>query len=553
MRSLRVALFAAFVVVLTFGCGKSEPTSSTLRESTTRFATASTGTVVQVHWLGGKQLAVGTNATNLISLWNLPESAKLKAQTLETLSLAPWRLLRGDAATNGAPTELLRALFDDLVREEFCLEGREVSNQQHEFALAIRLGNERGSLWVTNLATVLESLTGMPATRTEGGGWLLKKHEAPNLIELTRAGEWTVVGWAQDTNILAADMLARIDRGLAPSVTSGSNYWLEAEFDVPRIARLLSLNWRLQEELHRISVAISGNGGGVRMQGEAQLAKPLATELPPWNIPTNLIHDPLTSFAAARGLKPWFTSLARWDYSKFGDPPDQLFFWGQQGVPLQTFFCAPLADASNRVQKAAQTFLGTGNAWLETNGMGQVELLAQGNGVGWTGVPFISLQLRPVTTPGGGFVMCGLAPNVGSNLPPPAELVQTILGWTNLVLYEWEITEPRVEAWIYLSQVMRLAFQKAQLPRGSSGLEWLKAVAPKLGNSVAVATLNGPDRISFVRQSTIGLSSVELALLADWLESPRFPVGLHTFLSPGSLPPRTKKSPATAPNEPNKP
>jgi hypothetical protein len=42
----------------------------------------------------------------------------------------------------------------------------------------------------------------------------------------------------------------------------------------------------------------------------------------------------------------------------------------------------------------------------------------------------------------------------------------------------------------------------------------------------------GPAQLDFTRQSTVGFNALELHLLADWLESPQFPHGLHTFLAP---------------------
>jgi len=38
--------------------------------------------------------------------------------------------------------------------------------------------------------------------------------------------------------------------------------------------------------------------------------------------------------------------------------------------------------------------------------------------------------------------------------------------------------------------------------------------------------------LTFARKSTLGFTALELHLLADWLESPRFPHGLHTFPAP---------------------
>jgi hypothetical protein len=39
-------------------------------------------------------------------------------------------------------------------------------------------------------------------------------------------------------------------------------------------------------------------------------------------------------------------------------------------------------------------------------------------------------------------------------------------------------------------------------------------------------------RLVFTRTSTVGFTALELHLLADWMESPQFPRGLHTLLAP---------------------
>ena len=61
-------------------------------------------------------------------------------------------------------------------------------------------------------------------------------------------------------------------------------------------------------------------------------------------------------------------------------------------------------------------------------------------------------------------------------------------------------------------------------------MAWFRAAASKLGNCVTTITKTGPDQLSFARTSSAGFTAVEFNLLADWLESPQFPRGLHTFL-----------------------
>jgi hypothetical protein len=53
-----------------------------------------------------------------------------------------------------------------------------------------------------------------------------------------------------------------------------------------------------------------------------------------------------------------------------------------------------------------------------------------------------------------------------------------------------------------------------------------------LDTSTTLVTQTGPAQLSFARQSTVGFTALELHLLGDWLESPDFPRGLHTFRAP---------------------
>ncbi len=78
------------------------------------------------------------------------------------------------------------------------------------------------------------------------------------------------------------------------------------------------------------------------------------------------------------------------------------------------------------------------------------------------------------------------------------------------------------------------------LPRMTytAGLEWVAALSPRLGDSTTEVQLANPAQLSFVRTSTVGLTGFELQLLADWLESPDFPRGLHTLNAPAPPPPK---------------
>src|ERR1035437_279584 len=128
-KRIHYALCAALLVASAAGCKQSESNQTAFAAPSAPAPATSPAmeTVGRIHWLGKKQLAAETNAAAFMRIWNLPESVKLQTQTLDKLSSAPWRLLRGD--TNQPSTNLLRPLLDDLVQEESYLEIRDATNQ----------------------------------------------------------------------------------------------------------------------------------------------------------------------------------------------------------------------------------------------------------------------------------------------------------------------------------------------------------------------------------------------------------------------------------------
>src|ERR1039458_6240801 len=51
---------------------------------------------------------------------------------------------------------------------------------------------------------------------------------------------------------------------------------------------------------------------------------------------------------------------------------------------------------------------------------------------------------------------------------PPASDRNTVLGDTNLVAYDWELTGPRIDQWLHFGQLVRCALHLAQVPPKSA-------------------------------------------------------------------------------------
>jgi hypothetical protein len=305
------------------------------------------------------------------------------------------------------------------------------------------------------------------------------------------------------------------------------------DLDLPRVLDGLGLKrLGIPQQFPRISCTLAGDGNALTTRGNLTYIKNLELTLEPWNIPTNLIHDPLVSFTAVRGIKPFVESLRLWRWLDGGPGPNQAFFWAIRGVEFQTFLCAPLQDASNRVFHAGNLLENEGSAWLTTNGAGNIQRPNADSEVRWIGAPFMAPFLTSARSGGDDYVYGGCFPGGLTNAPPPPELLREVLGRTNLVYYDWEITGRRVSNLFDIGQVTRIGLHRPQLPPKSVAAQWLKAVEPLVDNCVTVVTWTAPNQISFVRKSNIGFTGFELHVLADWVESPKFPIGLHTTLAP---------------------
>ena len=527
------ALLAAVAIAFGLGCRKSEPPPPP------SIVAVSPDAVTRVHWLGKGRLDLQANAYYLSRVWSLPETARLQAQTFDRFSTGAWRFLLGEAAAAQIPAAVLRPLLDDLAREEVYLEVRVPTNAKPSQAcFAIRVPTLRAGIWETNLAITAELLARRPAVADPARhGWTIQRTNAPDRITLTRIGEWTVVGIGPEQNPLCAEITARILRDAAPLPASPANFWLEADLDPARLAGVLGRAATLPKNMPRVSFNVTGDGGNVIVHGQLTFPEPLPIQLEPWHIPMDLVHEPLIGFTAIRGIQPWLASWKTWNDLQMGAPPDQLYLWALEGSPFQTYLAAPLPNAAQKVSDLTELLLQKGNPWLASRGYISLDRASDSNGATWGNLPTIRPFIKSAGVGADGWLFAGLLPDTGvaDRRPPPAGMIQDILSRTNLVYYDWEITAPRVASGLELGQTARQILRQAQISLDSASLNWLGVLVPRLGISDTIVSLTAPNQLAFARKSTLGFTALELHLLADWLESPQFPCGLHSMLAqPGN-------------------
>jgi hypothetical protein len=538
IRHVSFCLAALWVFMVGNGCGKStaQPPAPPLP--------LSKDTVARIHWVGKKRLGVDATAYYLMRIWELPSSKQLENQTLNKLASAPAILPTQSANPNSQLNSmLLRQMLAAALQEECYFAIRQPTNKPPEMVFAIRLSATQDGYWKTNLGMLAQSLTGITALPMAGrlGGWTIKKHDAPNLVEALRDGDWSFVGMAQDRNTLLEETIARTRQYHDPFTFQSTNNWLEADIDWSRVSDALGLKWGFPAGSPIISLAITGDGGNVLTRANLTFPEPLRIAANSWNVPTNLIRGPLTSFTAMRGIEPAIVSSKLWaDFSSFArrsnSPPNEFYFWSQSGA-FQTSFAAPVQDAAGRVRELTDQLITKANPWLAAHRYVSFERMLDANGFTWGNVSTVKPFLTAKEIGGQSFIFGGLLANADFATNPPARsgLFGEFAAQTNLVYFDWELTGQRVEPWLFITQMTRSLLHRSQLAMDSAGANWLGNIKQRLGESKTEISQTAPNQLSFTRKSTIGLTAPELHLLVDWLESPQFPAANYS-LSPASTP-----------------
>jgi hypothetical protein len=526
------------------GCGKS---GTDVPSPPMNASVLSPDTTVRLHWLGKQELELRMGSYYLMRIWQLQLTDNLQTQTLSRLASAPARWLAVPREKAQLAHGLLEQSLKDVVLDECYLEVRQPSNQPAELAFAIHLDAGRVGTWQTNLADITELLTGTrPAPLTNGvHGWSLHRDQPPRYLRFLREGDWALLGAGPDSNALLDEISERIRRYADPFARKSSTNWLEARIKLSRLPAPLARLWHLSGNSPDISLAIAGDGASVLTHGQLTFPEPLQLQIRPWTIPTALIPEPLDSFTAVRGLQPWLSSFEIAHDLPLDAPPDQFYFWSLPGKAAQAFFAAPLPDAGNQVKRLSVYLLQKSNPWLAAHGYVTFEPLPDSNGVTCGNLFATRPFFEFVDTANGGVVFGGMLPDTmpGTNTqdniyqrPLRARLFDALAAQTNLVYYDWELTGPRLAPCLYLSQVARLVSRHVQVPPDSPSQQWLHALQPRLGSCITTITRTGPYQLSFFRKSTVGFTGAELQLMADWLESPQFPFGLYSLLTPPAAP-----------------
>lgn len=443
------------------------------------------------HFLGTTRIAADTNGVRAQVVFGQPSTRALMERALAGLARS--------ASHDAAGAALVRSVLEEWQHaESYGAVRGDPGTPEHQWLLAVRLGAGRAAEWAAKWGAFGEA-TGFAGARSEV------------------KDDWFIGGLKPGQ---PADLAPMQERIAGPEPADGASAWIEIHADLGQLAR--RFGWAATIAWPRAHVTVAGRGLNVRTSAEFSFAAPLNLPLTDWDIPTNTVREPLLSFTAVQGIQPWWS--ARTNLQALGWPPaNQVFYWAQSLAPYTTHLAWRMPKAATRIPAARDVLKPVVCALAPWMNVGTVELEAETHRLNWHGLPILVPFVAPAEDDG--FVFAGIFPVANPRGPAPPELYAQLSGRTNLVYYDWELTQPRLGDWQSLDMMYRMIGLYTPAPSNSLARAWLSDtnVTSQLGNCVTELTVTSPTELRAVRNSAAGFTAFELFRAALWIEGDNFP------------------------------
>lgn len=490
-------------------------------------AAGESGSLISMSWWGQDRILSEAKGTRWQTIWSLPSAAPVESLMATRMAQQAFQWLRPVLAQNASDqTPLLKPLCQDLIRSAAHLEAR-TAGAGADWVLAVQLKGKKADTWTANLGTVLAGWTGAkagPCQRAGVSGTVWQPAGRTQRVEFLRLGDWAVLHVGPEASALRDEWLKKI-QGAIPASTN----WFAIKANWPALKTGNALHF---PDWPRMELALAPKGEDVRWTGELLLARKTGLNLESWKMPTGMIHEPLISFTAARGVDEWVSSWSWVRQLNLKTIPSQYFIWALSDTPFNTYIAAPCTDAPKRLQELVPALVKRYNPILTLQNAGALKEATNHAGLLWQGLPIAVPNLTAVRMKNGQeFLSAGMFPNNRNTNALPAELLSQ-LRQPNLVYYDWEITQNRLMQWRGMGDLFEIMLHLPRISQNKECTEWMDAAGKELGNTGTEVTQVAPGRLSVVRNSPAGLTACEIYLLLDWLNDPERRVGSDTRKTP---------------------
>jgi len=507
-------------------------------------------TPLTLHYLGKAGIQASGEGLTAVELSQRPATKRLLSVALDKLSRAP-ATLHGikDDATATSSADALRPILGDLLTAESRLELTGTPGQW-AFRLAAMVGPEAAGNWDKHLRALAGQmkLGSVEDLKQEGlTGWQVAPTDHSQGLVFLQGRGWALVA----TGPAALPALAPWQLALASTgrpIPKAGPAWIDLHADWKAMGELCACFKGLQLPATRFSV--TGEKEMLRTSATLDFAKPLPVRQEAWNIPTNLINEPLVSFSTCRGLEQILARSPLIKKLALKELPNQATIWGQSSFRGQTLMTFPLSQPTNAIVQMGP-HLPAALQEVFPDLPGTVYWLSNKSEIVWRGLPLMSPFIKPYFSASRPYLIAGVVPVLGPTNPPPPELFAQLKGRDSLLYYGWEITQARLLHHRHYLQLGSIVAGRQGIQTNDASFVFQQEIQDKLGNCISELDLSAPAQLTFTRRSAIGLTGLELVLLGRWIDSPGFPFTFEIprapVIRPEDFPKAGKAPPADAP------
>ncbi|MFM7215160.1 MAG: hypothetical protein ACKO3H_09810 [Verrucomicrobiota bacterium] len=439
---------------------------------------------IQWRFVGGRALQTQTNAPVLKKVLTLPETSAVGPSMSRHLAETWWRIATGTTNMPAVALEAGVALAQDLLQSASAGEvlrgkaGREV-------AVALQLPADRVAVWEKRWpiwAGAVHAIRG-PSSASK---------PQPQLL---RRDSWVLAV----SDVTTHPMEATLTRLTAPPSSPGS-----------------LLHWRSVVPGHpAVELTFVPTNGNVRVEGTLRPIQPIPEQLPEWMVP-GFIREPLVQFTAARGLGPLTAGWLDPKSSTGSGWPNQMFVWGQPNQSYRyPYFAAQYDDPTGYLKRLHGIYRG-GFAPESATPRYKGELYANTNRLVLAGGIPLAPMMEAMTREKRPLVTLAMIPLVKTTNPPSPEMLSQ-MNRPEMLVYDFEFTSDSIRQWNAALQLPDL-LEGRSVVTTTPAVRWLLAAGPLIGECVTTVTRKDATHALIRRKSPVGLSGLELALLAKWLD-----------------------------------
>jgi hypothetical protein len=291
--------------------------------------------------------------------------------------------------------------------------------------------------------------------------------------------------------------------------------WLEADLASSRLG-----GWFQLLQPARISITVATKQDNLQIGARILAAEAIPWQADPWQIPRDLMRGQIISFTAGQNVAAFLKMNPALSHLAGNPLTNQFYFWALDQMPLLNYMAWPEANASNALERISTEAPAALNPELKRFNGTELVRQPQGSALVMRNIRLFAPVLQAVQGSNGQFLFLSSFPWSDKARPAPDGLLAQIAARTNLVYYDWELTGRRLQEWQILSKMIA----NRSLPQNSQAVddafienEWLRGLEPLAGNTVTEITRVAPNELSVTRKAAIGLTALELVLLADWI------------------------------------